>query len=74
MELYAIFDKGGSPLTYDIMKETYSPARFSELKIWDVQFYQDHNFWFADGQPLPPSGFQILPIPEIHHKLFVNNR
>lgn len=73
MVLYAIFDKTGSPLTYDLLKETYSPSRFTELQIWDVQYYQEHSFWFADGQALPPSGFQILPIPEKHHDLFINN-
>lgn len=65
MKYFALYTFSGSLLTFDPFHETFSEigTRYSELKIWDVQFSGDDSFWFMGKNVRPGVAFEIREIP-----------
>lgn len=64
VRLFVLTDLQGRLLTLNPATDEFTTtSRYSELKIWDVQPYDDEATWFMGNSPKPKSGFRFKEVP-----------
>lgn len=62
--LFVLTDLKGRLLTLNPATDEFTTTkRYSELKIWDMQPYDDESTWFMGNSPKPKFAYLIKAVP-----------
>jgi hypothetical protein len=66
-QLYVLTDLQGQLLTLNPATDEFTTTtHYGDLKIWDVQPYNDENTWFMGNSPRPKFGYRFKEVPRKH--------